>query len=62
MREVTLSYTFQGKGFRDATPFQSIIIAATGRNILNINNIDGIDPETNSTVIIHTIGEDATVA
>lgn len=58
LREVTLSYTFQGKAFRDATPFQSIIIAATGRNILNINNIDGIDPETNQGGVGNALGLD----
>lgn len=58
LREVTLSYTFSGKAFRDATPFQSIILAATGRNILNYNRIDGIDPETNQGGVGNALGLD----
>lgn len=58
LRELTLSYTIDGQGFRDATPFQGVTVSATGRNILNINNIDGIDPETNQGGVGNSLGLD----
>lgn len=58
LRELTLSYRIDGQGFRDATPLQGITISATGRNIININNIEGIDPETNQGGVGNSLGLD----
>lgn len=49
LREVTLSYSFAGSGFRQATKLNGITIGVTGRNLLLWTPYTGIDPETNLT-------------
>ena len=58
LRELTVSYTFDGQKFRDALPLQGITISATGRNIWVIDNIEGIDPETNQGGVGNALGLD----
>lgn len=55
-REITLSYTLNDQGFRDATKLSSVTIGATARNLINWNKIDGIDPETNQTGVSNGFG------
>lgn len=56
VRELTLSYTFKGEGFRNATTLNGVTLAATARNLFNWNNIEGIDPETNQTGVGNGFG------
>jgi TonB-linked SusC/RagA family outer membrane protein len=49
LREITLSYTFNGNRFRELTKLGSMRVSASGRNLYSWDNIDGIDPETNQT-------------
>ena len=48
-REVTFSYVIDNPGLKSSTGLSNIILSVSGRNLLNINNIPGIDPETNQT-------------
>ncbi len=56
LREVTLSYAFNGQGFQENTPFRNITISATARNLLFWTRIDGIDPETSQTGVGNGFG------
>lgn len=58
LREVTLSYSLNGQGFRDATKLQSIDISLTGRNLYLWTNYSGVDPETNLTGVSNGRGLD----
>ncbi|OJJ17937.1 hypothetical protein BKI52_29205 [marine bacterium AO1-C] len=49
LREVSLSYTLNSKGFQSATGLQNIVFTATGRNLFLWTDYDGIDPDTNLT-------------
>lgn len=49
LREVTLTYTLNGEGFRNATKLQSASFSLTGRNIMLWTDYQGIDPDTNLT-------------
>lgn len=49
LREVTLSYNLNSKGFKNATGFQSAQFTITGRNLFLWTNYSGIDPDTNLT-------------
>jgi hypothetical protein len=49
LREVTLSYTFSGANFKNATKLNNITVGVTGRNLLLWTPYSGIDPETNLT-------------
>ena len=48
LREVSLSYTFEG-GFLQDTRVESIDLSATGRNLLIFSPYNGVDPEINLT-------------
>ncbi|MCS3644947.1 SusC/RagA family TonB-linked outer membrane protein [Salinibacter ruber] len=48
LREVSLSYTFEG-GFLQDTRVESIDLSATGRNLLIFSPYSGVDPEINLT-------------
>ena len=48
-RELSLSYTFDGKKLREKTKLGSIMISATGRNLVLWDDIPGVDPEINQT-------------
>ena len=56
LREVTLSYSFNGQGFQANTPFRNVTISATARNLLFWTRIDGIDPETSQTGVGNGFG------
>ncbi|MEM7373205.1 MAG: SusC/RagA family TonB-linked outer membrane protein [Bacteroidota bacterium] len=56
IRELTLSYTLNSEGFRNATTLGSVVISATARNLFNWNRIEGIDPETNQTGVGNGFG------
>lgn len=47
VRELSLSYTLDSPGLKSSTGLSSIRFTLTGRNWININEIPGIDPETN---------------
>ena len=47
LREITLSYVIDNPGLKSSTGLSNIVLSISGRNLLNINNIPGIDPETN---------------
>lgn len=49
LREISLSYSFTGDKFRNATKLQSIDFSVTGRNLALWTDYTGIDPETNLT-------------
>ncbi len=58
LREVTLSYSLNTAGFRDATKLQSIDFSLTGRNLYLWTNYTGVDPETNLTGVSNGRGLD----
>jgi TonB-linked SusC/RagA family outer membrane protein len=58
LREVTLSYVFDSPNLRSTTGLDNIIVSVSGRNLLNFNNIPGIDPETNQTGVGQAQGLD----
>ena len=47
VRELSLSYTLDTASLKTNLGLQSIRFTLTGRNLININNIPGIDPEVN---------------
>ncbi len=49
LRELSLSYTLNSKGFQSATGLQNIVFTVTGRNLFLWTDYDGIDPDTNLT-------------
>ncbi|MDG1652350.1 MAG: TonB-dependent receptor [Flavobacteriaceae bacterium] len=49
LREVTLSYVIDGPNLKSSTGLSNIVLSLSGRNLLNINNVPGIDPEINQT-------------
>src|SRR6185369_15121004 len=49
LREVTLSYSLNSEGFRNATKLKSASFSLTGRNLLMWTPYKGIDPDTNLT-------------
>ena len=49
LREVTLSYTLNTKGFQNLTGLQSMQFTFTGRNLFLWTDYTGIDPDTNLT-------------
>lgn len=49
LREVALSYRFDGQKLRNATKLDNIELGLSGRNLLLITDVEGIDPETNLT-------------
>ena len=47
VRELSLSYTLDSPSLKTSVGLNSIRFTLTGRNLININNIPGIDPEVN---------------
>lgn len=47
LRELSLSYTINFPGFQEATKLNSIVLTATGRNLILWTDLVGIDPEIN---------------
>ena len=58
LREITFSYVFDNPTLKSSTGLSSIILSLSGRNLLNLNNIPGIDPETNQTGVGQAQGLD----
>ena len=49
VRELSLSYSLASPSMKEKIGLDNIRFTLTGRNWININNIPGIDPETNQT-------------
>jgi len=47
VRELSLSYLLDSEKFKNATGLSNVMLTLTGRNLINLNNVPGIDPETN---------------
>ena len=47
LREISLSYTLNSPSLKSTIGLSSVRFTLTGRNLININNIPGIDPEVN---------------
>ena len=47
VRELSLSYTLDSPSLKASIGLSSVRFTLTGRNLININNIPGIDPEVN---------------
>ena len=47
LREISLSYTLDSPSLKSIIGLSSVRFTLTGRNLININNIPGIDPEVN---------------
>ncbi|MDC3064079.1 SusC/RagA family TonB-linked outer membrane protein [bacterium] len=47
LREISLSYTLDSPSLKSSIGLSSVRFTLTGRNLININNIPGIDPEVN---------------
>ena len=47
LREISLNYTLDSPSLKSAIGLSSVRFTLTGRNLININNIPGIDPEVN---------------
>ena len=58
VRELSLSYTLDSPWLKNNVGLSSIIFTATGRNLININNIPGIDPEVNQYGVGNALGLD----
>jgi hypothetical protein len=58
VRELSLSYLFDGNGLDTILGLDSILLTATARNLININNVPGIDPETNQYGVGNALGLD----
>ncbi len=58
VRELSLSYTLESASLKSSTGLDSVRFSVTGRNLININNIPGIDPEVNQYGTGNAIGLD----
>ena len=58
VRELSLSYVYDQPWLKNKTGLSSIVFTATGRNLININNIPGIDPEVNQYGVGNALGLD----
>jgi hypothetical protein len=58
LRELSLSYTLNFPGFQEATKLNSIVITATGRNLILWTDMVGIDPEMNQYGVSNGFGLD----
>ena len=58
VRELSLSYTLDSASLKNNLGVQNIRFTLTGRNLININNIPGIDPEVNQFGTGNAIGLD----
>jgi hypothetical protein len=58
VRELSLSYTLDSPNLKSSTGLDSVRFTVTGRNLININNIPGIDPEVNQYGTGNAIGLD----
>jgi TonB-linked SusC/RagA family outer membrane protein len=58
VRELSLSYLIDSEGLNSILGLDNIKLTATARNLININNIPGIDPETNQYGVGNALGLD----
>ena len=58
VRELSLSYLIDNDNLNSIFGLDSIRLTATGRNLININNVPGIDPETNQYGVGNALGLD----
>jgi len=58
VRELSLSYLLDGDGLNSLLGLNNIKLTVTGRNLININNVPGIDPETNQYGVGNALGLD----
>jgi len=58
VRELSLSYLIDNDNLKSLLGLDSIRFTATGRNLININNVPGIDPETNQYGVGNALGLD----
>lgn len=58
VRELSLSYVLDSQSLKSSTGLESVRFSITGRNLININNIPGIDPEVNQFGTGNAIGLD----
>ena len=58
VRELSLSYTLDSPTLKSSIGLDSVRFTLTGRNLININNIPGIDPEVNQFGTGNAIGLD----
>ena len=57
-RELSLSYALRSNWLKEKLKLQSIVIAATGRNLILWDEIPGVDPEINQTGVSNARGLD----
>ena len=58
VRELSLSYLIDSDGLNYILGLDNIKLTLTGRNLININNVPGIDPETNQYGVGNALGLD----
>jgi TonB-linked SusC/RagA family outer membrane protein len=58
LRELSLSYTLDSPSLKSRLGLSSVRFTLTGRNLININNIPGIDPEVNQFGTGNALGVD----
>ena len=58
VRELSLSYLIDSEGLNSILGLDNIKLTATARNLININNVPGIDPETNQYGVGNALGLD----
>ena len=56
--ENSLGYLLTGERLNSLLGLDNIRLTATGRNLININNVPGIDPETNQYGVGNALGLD----
>jgi len=58
VRELSLSYNLNSAAIKNAIGLKNILFTVTGRNLININRIPGIDPEVNQYGVGNALGLD----
>ncbi len=58
VREMSLSYNLDIPWLNESTGLNSVIFTVTGRNLINVNKIPGIDPEVNQYGVGNALGLD----
>jgi hypothetical protein len=58
VRELSLTYNLDSPRLNTATGLSNILFTLSGRNLININKVPGIDPETNITGVGNGFGLD----
>ena len=58
VRELSLSYLLDVPWLNKATGLNNVLFTVTGRNLININKVPGIDPEVNQYGVGNALGLD----